>query len=132
MEAMLHYTQGQELGREAGGIFLGSYRGVHIEITAVTRPLQGDRRERYRFDRNDPGHQAAAKAAWVESGKTTTFTGEWHTHPESNPLPSPRDLQTWRELIAKATDPLVFIILGWSSNWYGVGYRGRVHPAKPI
>lgn len=126
------YTRGPERDREAGGIFLGGYRGIHIEITGVTEPMPKDRRERYLFDRSDPGHQAAAKSAWQKSARTTTFTGEWHTHPEDRPDPSTRDLQTWEGLIAKAKEPLAFFIIGWSSNWYGVGHEGTIYRAKPI
>ena len=85
---MSQYTKGVERDREAGGILLGSYRGPHIEISAITEPLPTDVRARYRFDRSDPGHQVAAMSAWQSSAGTTTFAGEWHTHPEmlANPF----------------------------------------------
>lgn len=132
MERMLRYTRGPERELEAGGIFLGSYRGPHIEIMSITEPLLGDRRGRYVFDRNDPGHQAAAKSAWEKSGRTTTFTGEWHTHPEEVPTPSAVDLGTWKGLMKKSKDPLAFIILGWSRNWYGIAHEERIWPAGPV
>lgn len=132
MKTMSHYTRGSERAREAGGIFLGSYRGPHIEITAITEPLPGDRRARHVFNRRDPGHRAAAKSAWEKSGRTKTFTGEWHTHPEEVPTPSAVDLSTWKSLMNRSKDPLAFIILGWSRNWYGIGHEGRILTAKPI
>lgn len=132
LKKMSRYTRGSERDREAGGIFLGNYRGLHTEITAITEPLPLDRRGRFVFDRNDPGHHQAARSAWTRSGRTTTFTGEWHTHPEDVPFPSSVDLGTWAELVKKSVDPLTFIILGWRSNWYGVGHGGRIYPARPV
>lgn len=132
MERMSRYTTGPEHELEAGGIFLGSYRGPHIEISAITEPKPGDRRGRYVFDRSDPGHQTAAKSAWRKSSRTTTFTGEWHTHPEDVPTPSGIDLRTWRDLMKKSKEPLVFIILGWSGNWYGIGHERRILPARSV
>ncbi len=129
---MSQYTQGVERDREAGGILLGSYRGPHIEITAITEPLPKDVRARYKFDRSDPGHQVAAMSAWQSSAGTTTFAGEWHTHPESRPTPSSVDLGTWKKLIAKSNNPLAFVILGWSSNWYGIGFESKILPAAPV
>lgn len=131
MERMSRYTTRPERELEAGGIFLGSYRGPHVEISAITEPMPGDRRGRYVFDRSDPGHQTAAKSAWSKSSRTTTFTGEWHTHPEDVPTPSGIDLGTWHGLMKKSTEPLVFIILGWSGNWYGIGHERRILPAWP-
>lgn len=129
---MKKYTTGTERESEAGGIFLGNYRGPHIEITDVTEPLRKDVRAKYRFDRKDPGHQLAAKSAWEISMKTTTFTGEWHTHPEDVPTPSSIDLRTWKSLTANSIAPLVFIILGWSDNWYGIGFEGKIFTAESI
>lgn len=132
MRIMSQFTKEMERNLEAGGIFLGSYRGKHIEITAATEPLPLDRRERYMFDRRDPGHQALAESAWRKSGRTITYTGEWHTHPEEVLSPSIVDLANWRSLMKSSENPLVFFILGWARNWYGIGYEGRILQAKPI
>lgn len=129
---MRQYTIGAEREAEAGGIFLGNYRGPHIEITDITEPFAKDVRAKNRFDRKDPGHQLAAKSAWENSMQTTTFTGEWHTHPEDVPTPSSIDLNTWKGIISKSKAPLAFIILGWSHNWYGIGFEGQIFTAQPV
>jgi integrative and conjugative element protein (TIGR02256 family) len=92
--AMSAFVTENEITLEAGGILIGSYRGPHIEISDCTTPLSGDIRKPYLFDRRDPGHQAAALRAWRASGKTATFIGEWHTHPQDDPAPSGIDLRT--------------------------------------
>ena len=97
---------------EGGGILIGSYRGKHIEISSCTTPMPLDVRKRTLFDRLDRGHQKAALNAWNSSGRTDTYVGEWHTHPECHPNPSPLDRRTWRKIINKQANPAVFIILG--------------------
>ncbi|WP_136620903.1 MULTISPECIES: Mov34/MPN/PAD-1 family protein [Mesorhizobium] len=123
---------GDERRSEAGGILIGSYRGSHVEVVGCTVPMPLDLRSRYCFDRRDPGHQAAALKAWHASGRTETFVGEWHTHPEPHPTPSGRDRQTWADIMKKNSNPLVFLIGGWESFWWGVGERGLIVEAVPL
>lgn len=112
--------------REAGGIFLGSHRGPHVEVLSCTVPMPHDRRSHIRFDRRDGGHQSAALARWRASQGTDTFVGEWHTHPEALPTPSAVDRRTWIELMGRLPGPFVFAIGGPKSiSWYW-GLSGQI------
>lgn len=122
---------------EAGGILIGSYRGSHIEIADCTVPKPRDVRRRTLFDRLDIGHQQAAMKAWRTSGKTDSYVGEWHTHPQDHPNHSSLDRRTWDGLMSEAREPLIFCIAGWQSTWWGVGHHGlrelsRQGAGKPI
>ena len=111
---------------EAGGILIGSYRGPHIEITECSQPFLLDCRLRTLFDRRDPGHHDLAMRRWRESGRVSTFVGEWHTHPESVPTPSSIDINTWREVSRKnTTGSTVFLIRGHTDWWAGLA-TGKV------
>ena len=79
--AVALFVSDAEIRLEAGGIFIGSHRGPHVEVTMSTTPLPGDVRSPTLFDRKDPGHHTAAVDAWMRSGGTDTYVGEWHTHP---------------------------------------------------
>jgi len=125
-DTMKRYTVGLEGETEAGGIFIGGYRGNHIQITDCTEPMGRDVRKRYLFDRKDPGHRLAAMVAWTKSFGTETFVGEWHTHPEDFPTPSLLDQATWNKIMGKRTLPAVFIIAGREGLWAGFGQQGRV------
>lgn len=109
---MQSFVQSGATQAEAGGILIGSYRGSHIEVSSCTTPLPKDVRKRTLFDRVDAGHHNAAYEAWEKSGRTETYVGEWHTHPERNPSPSGLDRRTWRKITEKQSDPVVFIIVG--------------------
>jgi len=44
----------QESGMlEAGGCLFGYYRGGHIHVAYCTEPMDGDTRNKFRFDRRD-------------------------------------------------------------------------------
>lgn len=121
------YSRPGENDREAGGVLIGSYRGVHIQIVECTTPLFRDRRSRFLFDRRDEGHQRTALERWRASGRTLTFVGEWHTHPEIYPSPSSIDWQTWRRVSRKnKAGNTFFLIRGYQGWWAGLGDRDRV------
>jgi len=116
---------------EAGGILIGSYRGSHIEIVDCTIPKPRDVRRRTLFDRKDKGHHLAAMEAWRRSGRTETFVGEWHTHPEEHPHYSWLDKRTWDDLTRRIPDPLIFCIAGWHSTWWGLGHGKSLRELRP-
>lgn len=112
--------------REAGGIFLGSYRGDHMEVFGCTEPMATDIRTRTMFERKDPGHQAIATNAWNNSEGKDTHIGEWHTHPEAFPKPSWLDRLTWKAQMRRMQLPLLFAIGGWREIYWCLGEQGRV------
>jgi integrative and conjugative element protein (TIGR02256 family) len=118
--------------REAGGILIGSHRGIHVEVSRCTVPMQRDTRTRTFFDRMDGGHHAAAMRAWRVSGGTDTFVGEWHTHPEARPSPSFLDRWTWSGIMRRSAEPVVFVIGGWDSLWWGLGAGRRVQVLREV
>jgi integrative and conjugative element protein (TIGR02256 family) len=121
------YSKHGENDREAGGILIGSYRGAHIQIVECTVPLIRDRRFRMLFDRRDEGHQRVALNRWRASRRTLTFVGEWHTHPESHPLPSSVDRQTWRRIAERnKAGNTFFLIKSYDSWWAGLGDRSGI------
>jgi integrative and conjugative element protein (TIGR02256 family) len=113
--------------REAGGILVGSYRGIHLKVTNCTTPLPSDRRSRILFDRLDAGHQHFALERWKASRRVLTFVGEWHTHPEARPTPSSIDRRTWTRVAAgNRAGPTFFLIRGHDGWWAGLSESNRI------
>ena len=96
---------------EQGGILLGAYRKEGLEVVGLTEAAPADERALTRFVRQDPAHQAAATAAWRQSGGQLTMIGEWHTHPFGEPEPSSTDLGTWGAAVRRSRLPLLFVIV---------------------
>lgn len=120
------YRQRSQVDTEAGGVLIGTWRVSgnthkkvvkHAEITDVTVPEAGDSRSRYGFIRRSIHHLERIKRAWTESKQKQTYLGEWHTHPEIHPSPSPIDLLEWRKNLKTA--PAIVIIVGIESEWIG-------------
>jgi integrative and conjugative element protein (TIGR02256 family) len=123
------FSRSPEISREAGGILLGSYRGPHVQIERCTTPLPADRRFWNLFDRKDLGHGDEALRRWRDSGRTMTFVGEWHTHPEPVPSPSFLDRTTWRRIAKRHKfGPIVFVIRGISGWWWGIMQHATLSP----
>lgn len=113
--------------REAGGILVGSYRGIHLRVTDCTTPLPSDQRSHNHFDRVDKGHQHFALERWKASRRVLTFVGEWHTHPEAHPTPSSIDHRTWTRVAASnRAGPTIFLIGGYDGWWAGLGDAKRI------
>ena len=105
------------LTTESGGILLGRLilDTEHVIIDEVTQPMEGDQRGRTFFIRAQGPTQDYINAAWTNSAGTCIYLGEWHTHPEDNPLPSPQDLRNWQIIVQNAhyEQPfLLFVIVG--------------------
>lgn len=130
---MRHYQQPAEADREAGGIFVGSYRARNLEIVDCSEPMALDVRRRYSFERKDKGHAELSDGRWLSSGQKETFIGEWHTHPESDPAPSVLDLSTWQKSIKNCGPfPLFFSICGTRRTRFWLGTPNRITQINPI
>jgi len=116
-ESLCEYAQNAHDALEAGGLLLGelSDDNRHLTLCDLTEPMPNDRRTRFGFERNDPGHQAVVKASWDESGGKVAAWGTWHTHAEPTPMPSALDIESWAADLnewGNAGDCLFHIIVG--------------------
>lgn len=115
--SLRQYIQDNESKPEAGGVLLGRYiiGNNDVVVDQITVPLADDKRSRFRFFRSAPEHQKHINKAWKTSGGTCNYLGEWHTHPELEPQPSPLDIVGWKEKLKYDvfdSEFLYFIILG--------------------
>lgn len=130
---MLAFRQDTLAKREAGGILVGFRRKPHLEIVDVTTPAFLDKRSRMGFDRRDGNHQRFARKCWKQSNGYIDYLGEWHTHPERYPRPSPLDLE---ESATKAAEfprgPILEVMVGTQDTWVGVVSRSRTEVLVPV
>lgn len=125
------YRQNTFDASEAGGILLGYRRDAHLHVLEATRPAEDDRRSRYRFYRASEPHQSIATRRWRASNGRIQYLGEWHCHPEQHASPSSLDLSSWGSIYRGASTPMLFVITGITSDWYGVGYRRELRRTYP-
>ncbi|HFT8610229.1 TPA: Mov34/MPN/PAD-1 family protein [Pseudomonas aeruginosa] len=124
------YRQSHPEDCEAGGILMGKRRGEHFEITFATTPQAKDTRSRCRFTRHPDGHQEIAESRFRSTNGEENYLGEWHTHPENHPTPSTIDTRDWRRLSKIHRIPLLVIIGGIQTCYFGILIDSRVHILK--
>jgi integrative and conjugative element protein (TIGR02256 family) len=118
IDRILLYRQFSPRSKEAGGVLIGERRGPHLVIKRISEPSVGDKRTRHSVDRCGPGHQTAVDEAFAQSDGTLQYLGEWHTHPEDLPSPSPTDEYSWMKNII-CSEPMIVIIVGRKRIWAG-------------
>jgi len=130
-ERLLAHKQVKSDSAEAAGVIIGERRGNHLVIQHISEPGQDDRRSRYAVDRCSRIHQLEVDQAFYQSGGTFQYLGEWHTHPEDYPIPSPRDLKSWRKYLTDP-EPMVLIIVGLSQIWVAKKAGSDIVPLTEI
>ena len=98
---LLHFRQIDSNAKEAGGMLLGRLieNCFDIVIDEATTPLPSDRSGRFFFFRSRREAQKLINEVWSRSGAALVYLGEWHTHPEDDPIPSTEDLENWQRIL---------------------------------
>lgn len=94
------FIQDDELKPESGGILMGYYIDDYsFYISDLTTPSERDRRSRFNFIRSFINAQKALVHFFKSSNGKKIYLGEWHTHPEKLPSPSPTDFSSFEKQI---------------------------------
>lgn len=97
---------------EAGGQLFARIDGPNILLELATGPRKTDRRSRFWYQ---PDRRAEQEEIDRLHRENLLFVGDWHTHPELIPHPSPLDLASIRDSVAKSTHHLngfLLVIVG--------------------
>ncbi len=117
---------------ETGGMLLGYVVPVsapeRIVVEAVLGPGPDAKHSSHRFEPDSDWQDERLAEVYADSRRTTTYLGDWHSHPLDVAVPSRRDRRTARRIARKKSArmprPLMLIL---SSNhegaWEFVVYR---------
>jgi len=97
---------------EAGGQLFARFDGTRIVVEEATGPRATDRRTRTSYV---PDRAAEQKEIVKRHARGLHYVGDWHTHPDSVPEPSPRDLASMAECVTKSAHALngfLLVIVG--------------------
>jgi integrative and conjugative element protein (TIGR02256 family) len=113
---------------ESGGILLGKVYDNEIRIKKASLPTMFDSFSRFSFNRHKKSAQLFTNYEFKNSGGTIIYIGEWHTHPENIPTPSPKDVKMianqFRENKINETF-LLMVIVGLKDIYLGY-YDGEI------
>lgn len=123
---------------EAGGYLMGQQFGDQVVIKVATVPGPTDIRKPLLFKRSRKKGQRLINQIWKASGGTLIFVGEWHTHAEKKPIPSPIDISEISKSFRKNKSPVEFLVVVIVSNdaivnsWVGVQTQSGLHRLKRV
>jgi len=136
VEHLLAHRQFHWWQKEAGGQLFARFSGGRILVERATGPRPSDRRTRTSYQPD-----AVAEQREIDEMHTVGlhYVGDWHTHPQAVPTPSPPDLQSLSECVRKSKHGLngfVLIVVGRSAAPDGLHvsvHDGAVgYPLSPI
>ncbi|MDP3603010.1 MAG: Mov34/MPN/PAD-1 family protein [Bosea sp. (in: a-proteobacteria)] len=94
--------------REAGGQLFGVTKSGHWTVMEATGPRTDDKRGRFSFW---PSRAAEQKEIEAYHARGLEYLGDWHTHPESRPTPSLKDIDTIQDIVRKSQHHLPGFLL---------------------
>ena len=98
--------------REAGGQLFARFSETKILVEEATGPRRTDVRTRTSYV---PDRKAEQREIDTRHAAGLHYIGDWHTHPESVPVPSWRDKHSIAESVRKSTHTLqgfVLVVVG--------------------
>jgi integrative and conjugative element protein (TIGR02256 family) len=106
-----HFAAHRQVGwrdREAGGQLFARFEGRRIIVEAATGPRAIDRRSRFLFIPNKWADRAEIRRLHKQG---LHYLGDWHTHPEPVPTPSPVDRASMHDMFAKSRHDLAGFLM---------------------
>jgi integrative and conjugative element protein (TIGR02256 family) len=106
-----HIALHQQIGQaspEAGGQLFARFRKNQIRVERATGPRAVDQRSRYGYV---PDRFAEQKEIDEMHNRGLHFIGDWHTHPERLPRPSPSDVHSIRQAFKQSKHHLNGFVL---------------------
>lgn len=121
---------------ETGGVLLG-WRASTSEIVITDLVGPGPRAEHHCvwFRPDADWQQEQIDACYAQSGRTVTYLGGWHTHPNGSPVLSGKDLRTLRRISrhgdARIPQPVMAVVAGGPEWRLGVRQPRRPEDGAP-
>jgi len=114
IETFARYRQRKFFQTEAGGQLFAEFSGADTFIVEATPPRETDKRRRYSFQ---PDRELQLSDIENRHVHGRHYVGDWHTHPQRVPNPSPVDIGSMVECFHKSSHVLkafILIVVGTS------------------
>lgn len=128
LEILDAHRQRRFFDREAGGQLFARVREADWEIVTATGPRAKDRRSRFSFW---PHRESEQDEIFAHHELGLDYIGDWHTHPQDVPTPSPNDLSSIADVVRRSTHHFpgfLLIIVGRKS--FPEGLWASFHPLR--
>ena len=107
LETLFEHRQ-NKFSQEAGGLLFSPLDSESIiNIMSISTPRKSDYRSQFFFKHDSVSAQKTINKYFK---KNLHYIGDWHTHPQKIPQPSPIDLQSINDIFLKSTHELNFMV----------------------
>lgn len=128
IQYLLGHRQRRFWQKEAGGQLFARLEGPRLVIVEATGPRSTDRRTRTTYF---PDRGAEILEIRERHKRNLHFVGDWHTHPDSIPQPSRRDVESMADCFAKSSHQLNgFLLLIVGKTDPPSGFNLTVHTGR--
>lgn len=118
IDEMHNWVQDEDYKPESGGYIVGyQHKDTgNISLESASKPGKKDLQSRTSFGIRDRLHTLFLKKA---KKKKSYYMGVWHTHPQTNPIPSNIDWNDWNETIRldKTGSRFIFFVIVGTEYW---------------
>jgi len=115
IEILRGFRQIDSAAAEAGGQLFGYFSEDAMICSYATGPKSKDQRSRYFFK---PDAKLEQKDIDTQFAEGMHYFGDWHTHPEANPIPSGLDKRDFNRIVRQSKKQIscfIMIIVGTSN-----------------
>lgn len=100
--------------KETGGLLMGFVSDSNFWITNIVGPGPKAKHESYSYTPDNDFHEDEMARIYHASGRTHTYLGDWHTHPNNGAYLSNRDKKTLKNIseneLCRLPKPLMLIL----------------------
>lgn len=113
---------------ETGGMLVGYWAvdGGDLVVVDAIPGGPGAQRSRTGFRPDGRWQQARLEQLYSDSERTTTYVGDWHSHPRGTATPSRKDIKTARRVAGlksgRTPRPLTLIVGRVETRWCAEAY----------
>lgn len=108
LEIFEEHKQLNDASLEAGGQLFAHFSDNTISISRATGIRDGDKRSRFFFIPNRLKERIEIKKHFKQN---LHYVGDWHTHPQSKPIPSNTDIENITECFRLSKHDLKYFIM---------------------
>lgn len=98
---------------ETGGMLLGYREGSNVVVQNILSAGPGAVRGASKFEPDGAWQQTRLDKIYEQSGRITTYLGDWHSHPRGGARPSKTDRETYQRVAdepeSRAPNPVILI-----------------------
>lgn len=109
---------------------MGYWTKDDVVITDVVGPGPNAFHDKHRFYPDSQYQERRVAEIYEQSGRLSTYLGDWHTHPGGSARLSRRDRRTLRAIgrspDARCDRPVMLVLAGQEDNWVVAVWRLRL------